>query len=147
MRYCVRFPVTQYPSATGAPSKALKVRPPAAKHYQLRHSCTLPNSLGRAPIYLLSRRSMLARKILLHNYGLWMLVKSFIKQLHNRVNKPLSAPASPGCVSIVNLESDNSKQMSGLTCWGGTIYPFFNCRKLVSYNNDNDDNDCVLQRS
>ena len=32
-------------SATGAPSKALKVRPPAAKHYQLRHSCPLPNSL------------------------------------------------------------------------------------------------------
>ena len=33
-------------SATGAPSKALKVRPPAAKHYKLRHSCPLPNSLG-----------------------------------------------------------------------------------------------------
>ena len=32
-------------SATGAPSKALKVRTPAAKHYQLRHRCTLPNSL------------------------------------------------------------------------------------------------------
>ena len=32
-------------SATGAPSKALKVRPPAAKHYQLRHLCPLPNSL------------------------------------------------------------------------------------------------------
>ena len=32
-------------SATGAPSKALKVRLPAAKHYQLRHSCPLPNSL------------------------------------------------------------------------------------------------------
>ena len=32
-------------SATGAPGKALKVRPSAAKHYQLRHSCPLPNSL------------------------------------------------------------------------------------------------------
>ena len=32
-------------SATGAPSKALKVRPLAAKYYQLRHSCPLPNSL------------------------------------------------------------------------------------------------------
>ena len=32
-------------SATSAPSKALKLRPPAAKHYKLRHSCTLPNSL------------------------------------------------------------------------------------------------------
>ena len=32
-------------SATGAPSKALKVRPSAAKHYQLRHSCPLPNSV------------------------------------------------------------------------------------------------------
>ena len=32
-------------SATGAPSKALKVRPPAAKDYQLRH-CPLPNSLS-----------------------------------------------------------------------------------------------------
>ena len=34
-------------SATGAPSKALKVCPPAAKHYQLRDSCPLlPNSLS-----------------------------------------------------------------------------------------------------
>ena len=32
-------------SATGAPSKALKVRPMAAKHYQLRHSCLLPKSM------------------------------------------------------------------------------------------------------
>ena len=32
-------------SATGAPRKALKVRPPEAKHYKLRHPCTLPNSL------------------------------------------------------------------------------------------------------
>ena len=32
-------------SATCAPSKALKVRPPAAKHYQLRHSCPLPKFL------------------------------------------------------------------------------------------------------
>ena len=32
-------------SVIGAPSKALKVRPPAAKHYQLSHSCPLPNSL------------------------------------------------------------------------------------------------------
>ena len=34
-------------SATGEPSKALKVRPPAVKHYQLRHSLLvpLPNSL------------------------------------------------------------------------------------------------------
>ena len=32
-------------SATGAPSKALKVRPLAAKHYQLRHSCPFPNYL------------------------------------------------------------------------------------------------------
>ena len=32
-------------SATSAPSKALKVRP---KHYQLRHSCPLPNSLSTA---------------------------------------------------------------------------------------------------
>ena len=32
-------------SATSAPSKALKVRPPEAKHYKLRHPCTLPNSL------------------------------------------------------------------------------------------------------
>ena len=33
-------------SATGAPSKALKVRPLAAKDYQLRYSCPLPNSLS-----------------------------------------------------------------------------------------------------
>ena len=32
-------------SVTGTPSKALKVRPPAAKHYQLRHLGPLPNSL------------------------------------------------------------------------------------------------------
>ena len=32
-------------SATSAPSKALKVRPLEAKHYKLRHPCTLPNSL------------------------------------------------------------------------------------------------------
>ena len=32
-------------SATGVPSKALKVRQPAAKHYQLKHLCLLPNSL------------------------------------------------------------------------------------------------------
>ena len=38
-------------SATGAPSKALKVRPPAAKHYQLRHSCPLPNSLAGGIIW------------------------------------------------------------------------------------------------
>ena len=35
-------------SATGVPSKALKVRPLAAKHYQLRHWCPLPNSLDKA---------------------------------------------------------------------------------------------------
>ena len=60
---------------------------------------------------------MLARKILLHNYGLWMLVKSFIKQLHNRVNKPPHLPrlATWNLYNIVNLEADNSKQMSGLT--------------------------------
>ena len=33
-------------SVTGAPSKALKLRPPAAKHFQLRHSCTLPYSMS-----------------------------------------------------------------------------------------------------
>ena len=97
---------------------------------------------------------MLARKILLHNYGLWMLVESFMKQLHNRVNKPPHLPrlATWNLYNIVNLEADNSKQMSGLTWvkivgWHYLIYPFINCRKLVSYNNDNDDNDCVLQRS
>ena len=36
-------------STTGAPSKALKVRPLASKHYQLRHSCLLPNSLIYLP--------------------------------------------------------------------------------------------------
>ena len=52
LQYCARFPATGNTiacscsmSATGAPNKALKVRPLAAKHYLLRHSCPLPNSL------------------------------------------------------------------------------------------------------
>ena len=45
-------------SATGAPSKALKVRPPAAKHYILRHSCILPNSLGATNFHLTTCRVM-----------------------------------------------------------------------------------------
>ena len=41
---------------------------------------------------------------------------------------------------------DNSHQIkctdsSGSRWLDDTIYPFFNCRKLVPYDNDNDDND------
>ena len=42
-------------SATGAPSKALKVRQTEAKHYQLRHSCPLPNFLYLLFIIIKSR--------------------------------------------------------------------------------------------